>query len=204
MAGSQLVTRVLYPRFGPRRIIVGGLLIVTGMLVLMAQVTAGADLWLVRLIMLGFGVGMSCVFVSAQAASFATISHALTSKASSVFNAGKQLGGAIGVAMLTTVLAGIGPTKKVAGHVTANLAAYHGGFLAAAAVAVIAVAVTIHDADARRHHGPAAGRGSGQASRGAGARARGCRDLDKLSPAVLCGEMARVALQCATRQMLIP
>lgn len=43
MAGSQVVTRVLYPRFGPRRIMVGGLLIVTGMLVLMAQVTADAD-----------------------------------------------------------------------------------------------------------------------------------------------------------------
>jgi MFS family permease len=144
MAGSQLVTRALYPRFGPRRIMVGGLLIVTAMLVLMAQVTADANLWLVRLIMLGFGVGMSCVFVPAQAASLATISHALTSKAS-VFNAGKQLGGAIGVALLTTVLAAIGPTREVADHVTANLAAYHGGFLAAA---VIAVAFTIHDADA--------------------------------------------------------
>jgi EmrB/QacA subfamily drug resistance transporter len=162
MAGSQLVTRLLYPRFGPRRIMVGGLLIVTGMLVLLAQVTAGTDLWLVRLIMLGFGVGMSCVFVPAQAASFATISHALTSKASSVFNAGKQLGGAIGVALLTTVLAAIGPIREVAGQVTANLAAYHAGFLAAAAVAVIAAAVafTIHDADAAatmvpRRGGPA-------------------------------------------------
>jgi Na+/melibiose symporter-like transporter len=123
MAGSQLVTRVLYPRFGPRRIMVGGLLIVTAMLVLMVQVRAGVDLWLVRLIMAGFGVGMSCVFVPAQAASFATISHAVTSKASSVFNAGKQLGGVIGVALLTTVLAGIGPTGVVAGHLTANLTA---------------------------------------------------------------------------------
>jgi MFS family permease len=146
MTGSQLVTRALYPRFGPRRIMVGGLLIVTAMLVLMAQVTADANLWLVRLIMLGFGVGMSCVFVPSQAASLATISHALTSKAS-VFNAGKQLGGAIGVALLTTVLAAIGPTREVADHVTANLAAYHGGFLAAAVIAA-AVAFTIHDADA--------------------------------------------------------
>jgi hypothetical protein len=48
------------------------------------------------------------------------------------------------------VLAAIGPTREVASRVTANLTAYHGGFLAAAAVAVIAAAVafTIHDADA--------------------------------------------------------
>jgi hypothetical protein len=57
------------------------------------------------------------------------------------------------------MLAGIGPTREVAGHVTANLTAYHDSFLAAAAVAVIAaVALTVHDAAAmvrRRRHGVA-------------------------------------------------
>ena len=54
------------------------------------------------------------------------------------------------MAPLTTILAGIGPTREMAGHVTANLTAYHDSFLPAAAVAVIAaaVALTVHDADA--------------------------------------------------------
>ncbi|HEX3786975.1 MAG TPA: MDR family MFS transporter [Pseudonocardiaceae bacterium] len=160
MAGSQLATRLLYPRFGPRRIMIGGLLVVTGTLMLMARVTADTDEWLLRLVMLAFGVGMSGVFVPAQAASFATISPARTGRASSIFNAGKQLGGAIGVALMTTVLAAIGPTRGVG---VANLAAFHDSFLVAAAVAVVAavVALTVHDADAaatmvRRphHHSP--------------------------------------------------
>jgi EmrB/QacA subfamily drug resistance transporter len=150
IAGSQLVTRVLYPRLGPRRIMIAGLLIVTGMLLLMARVTADTDLWLVRLTMLGFGVGMAGVFVPAQAASFATIDRARTGRASAVFNAGKQLGGAVGVALMTTVLTVVGPADGVAGQPTPGLAAFHDCFLAAAAVAVTAavVALTVHDADA--------------------------------------------------------
>jgi EmrB/QacA subfamily drug resistance transporter len=150
MAGGQTVTRVLYWRFGPRRIVASGLGIVAAMMVLMAQVSTGTSLWLVRLIMLGLGLGIACVFIPAQAFSMATITKAQTGRASSIFNAAKQLGGAIGVALLTTVLAAAGPTSQAADHLTANLAAYHDAFLAAAAVALLAVsaAVTVRDADA--------------------------------------------------------
>ncbi len=147
MAGGQLVTRFLYRRLGPRRIVVAGLLVVALVLVLMSLVTPGTSLWLVRLIMLGLGLGIAAVFIPAQAASMATIDHGQIGRASSVFNAGKQFGGAIGVALLTTVLATAGPE---AGAGRGGLDGFHDGFLAAAAVAVLAVAVawTIRDADA--------------------------------------------------------
>jgi EmrB/QacA subfamily drug resistance transporter len=150
MGGGQVVTRMLYWRFGPRRIMTGGLLVVAGTMILMSLVTAGTSLWLIRLIMLGLGTGIALVFIPAQAASMATITKAQTGQASPVFNAGKQLGGAVGVALLTGVLAAAGPARKVTGHVAGNLTAYHDGFLAAAAVAVTAVAVarTVRDADA--------------------------------------------------------
>jgi len=150
MGGGQLVTRVLYPRFGPRRLVAAGLLVIAAAMVLMGQVGTGTSLWLVRLIMLGLGVGVSFVFIPAQAISMATISKAQTGQASPLFNAGKQLGGAIGVALLSSVLAAAGPTHEAAGRVTVNLAAFHLGFLAAAAVAAASVAVArcIRDADA--------------------------------------------------------
>ena len=154
MAGGQLVTRVLYRRFGPRRIVTAGLLAVAATLVLMALVTPATSLWLVRLVMFGLGLGIACVFIPAQAFSMATITKAQTGRASSIFNAGKQLGGAVGVALLSTVLAAVsptrGPTGRSGGHVTVNLAAYHDAFFAAAAAALLAVtvAVTIRDADA--------------------------------------------------------
>jgi EmrB/QacA subfamily drug resistance transporter len=150
MAGSQVVTRVLYWRLGPRRIVTAGLPVMAAAMVLMAQVNAGTSLWLVRLIMFVLGIGVSLVFIPNQAASMATISKAQTGRASSIFNAGKQLGGAIGVALLSSVLAAAGPTQERAGHLTANLSAYHDGFLAAAAVALISVLVarTVRDRDA--------------------------------------------------------
>jgi hypothetical protein len=93
---------------------------------------------------------MSGVFVPTQAAAFATISPADTGRASTFFNAERQLGGAIGVAVLTTVLSAVGVTSSVAGHATAHLAAYHMAFLTAAAFALVGagVAATIKDADA--------------------------------------------------------
>ncbi|HEY2278535.1 MAG TPA: MDR family MFS transporter [Streptosporangiaceae bacterium] len=150
MAGGQLVTRVLYRRFGPRRVVTAGLLVVAGATAAMALVGTGTSRWLISLIMFGVGLGISGVFIPAQGISMATISPAQTGRASAVFNAGKQLGGALGVALLTTVLATAGTTRHEAGHVVANLTAFHDGFLAAAAVAVVAVAAarTIRDADA--------------------------------------------------------
>ena len=150
MAGSQVVTRLLYWRLGPRRLITAGLPVMAAALALMAQVGPATSLWLVRLIMFAVGIGVSLVFIPNQAASMATITKAQTGRASAIFNAGKQLGGAVGVALLATVLAAAGPTQERAGHLTANLTAYHDGFLAAAAVALISVlaARTVRDSDA--------------------------------------------------------
>jgi MFS family permease len=150
MAGSQIVTRVLYWRFGPRRLITAGLPVIAAAMAAMAQAGAGTSLWLVRLVMFGLGLGVSLVFIPNQAASMATITRAQTGRASSIFNAGKQLGGAVGVALLSTVLAAAGPTRERAGHLTANLSAYHDGFLAAAVVALLSILVarTVRDADA--------------------------------------------------------
>lgn len=58
---------MLYWRFGPYRITAVGLAAVAAMLVLMAQVSVGASLWLIRLVMFGIGLGTS-VFIPAQAA----------------------------------------------------------------------------------------------------------------------------------------
>jgi MFS family permease len=150
MMGAQVVTRLLYPNFGPRRVMMAGLTGVAAGMSLMALVGDHTSLWLVRLIMLGMGVAMSGIFIPSQAAAFASISPADTSRASSLFNAQRQLGGAVGVAILTTVLAGVGVTHDVACHLAPNLTAYHIAFLAAAGLSLlgIAAAATVHDADA--------------------------------------------------------
>ncbi len=150
MAGGRLVTRALYWRFGPRRITAAGLAAIAAATALMALVTTGDGLWPVRLIMFGLGLGVSFVFIPAQAASMATVPHARTAPASAIYNAAKQLGSAVGVTLLTTVLTVAAPARAASGRPVSDLTAFHAGFLAATAVALCAipVALTIRDADA--------------------------------------------------------
>jgi EmrB/QacA subfamily drug resistance transporter len=150
MAGSQVVTRLLYPSLGPRRIMIGGLLLLAACMALLALVGTETNLWWVRADMFVAGFAMAHVFVPSQAAGFATISPAATGRASTLFNCLRQLGSAVGVALLTTVVATVGPAHVVDGRMVPNLAAYHAAFLVAAATALAAAvcALTISDADA--------------------------------------------------------
>jgi EmrB/QacA subfamily drug resistance transporter len=149
MMGAQLASRVLYPRLGPRRHITMGLVGVATALGLMALLGPNSSLWWARVLMFAVGFSMAQVFVPTQAAAFASIAPAATGRASTMFNAVRQLGGAVGVAVLTTVivLASHGQSIVTAG---ASLTPYRVAFLVAAAVALLGVfsALSINDDDA--------------------------------------------------------
>ena len=150
MAGAQLASRVLYPRLGPRRHITIGLTGTAASMGLLALLGPQSSLWWARLLLVTLGLSIAQVFVPVQAAAFATITPAATGRASTMFNAIRQLGGAVGVAVLTTVIVLVGPVHLVGGHEVANLTAYRAAFLAAAAICLCAVAwsLSIRDADA--------------------------------------------------------
>ena len=141
---------MLYPRLGPRRHITLGLTGTTALIGLLALLGPQTSLWWARVLMVTLGLFMAQVFVPVQAASFATISPAATGRASTMFNAMRQLGGAIGVAVLTSVIVLNGPVHAVDGHEVANLTAYRIAFLTAAAISLCAMAfsLSIRDADA--------------------------------------------------------
>ncbi len=150
LLSSQIVAR-FYPRVGPRRLMVGGLIGVTIVIGLLSLIGPNTSLWLMRVLIFLTGAGMAFAFVPVQTAAFATISSAATGRASALSNALRQLGSALGVAVLGEVLSAVGPTRLSAtGKVLPNLAAYHAAFLAAAVLmliaAGIALAVSDHDA----------------------------------------------------------
>jgi MFS family permease len=158
MAGAQLASRLIYPRLWPRRHITGGLIGLTIALLVLTQISVSTNLWLIRLLMFIMGLMMGQIFVPNQAASFAMISPESMGRASTFFNTMRQVGSATGVAVLSTVLIGVGSTKIVSGVVQANMRAYHLAFATAAvfAVAAIGFSAVIHDSDAaetivRRH-----------------------------------------------------
>jgi EmrB/QacA subfamily drug resistance transporter len=136
--GAQVATRI-YPQVGPRRMMTVGLVGVAVSMLLLA-ITGQGDLWWIRAIMVLLGVSMAQVFTPSQAAAFATISPDSTGQASTLFNAARQMGSALGVAVLSTVIAAVGVTRVQSGHLVPNLTAYHVAFLTAAAVALVAAA----------------------------------------------------------------
>ncbi len=151
MVGSQLVTR-LYPRIGPRRLMsVGALCVGAGALAL-TQVTGATPDALVVVLMFGIGLAMSAVFMPINVVPFANISNAETGQATAIFNALRQTGAAIGVALLATTIALVGPLtiSSEGGAPVPNLDAYHAAFFVSAGLLAIAalMALRIRDRDA--------------------------------------------------------
>jgi hypothetical protein len=128
-----------------------GLLWVTAMIALFCTVGPSTSLWIVRLLMFGTGAGMAYVFLPVGVAAFATITSADTGRASVLFNAQNQLGGAAGVALVSGILAAIGVSAAAGtGAAQPQLAGYYAAFGAAAALALIGalIAFTLRDQEA--------------------------------------------------------
>lgn len=149
VVSTQLVAR-LYPHIGPRRLMSAGMLIVAGAVLLMTLVDRSTSLWVFRILMFSLGAGMAFLFLPNQAASLATISRRDTGQATTLMNVQRQLGSALGVATLSTVLAAIGPIVVSAGGSEPNLTAYRAAFAAASAMALLGAifALRVPDADA--------------------------------------------------------
>jgi EmrB/QacA subfamily drug resistance transporter len=155
------VTSRIYPRVGPRRMMIFGLTGATFTSAAFLFVGLNTSLWWIRAIMLFRGVFMSFAMLPMQAASFSTISPRDTGRASSLFSTNRQVASSVGVALLATVLvqrtkdhlssalaaAGGSPQSAVA-HAT--LSAFHDAFFVATILALfgVASAFLIRDEDA--------------------------------------------------------
>jgi EmrB/QacA subfamily drug resistance transporter len=148
--GGQLITRVLYRRFGPRRIMFVGALLTASMMALLTTVGPGTSAWTIRSISFLLGMGMSAIFLPSQTASFATVPPARIARGTTLFQSQQRLGAALGVAGITTVATAVGTNHVVGGHMEPNLTAYRVGLLSAALVMLgtAIAALYVSDADA--------------------------------------------------------
>ena len=145
LIGVQLAGR-LYPQVGPRRLIAGGLTVVGLSLVGLAQLGFSVDLWVVRGLLFVGGFGMGAVFLPLQAATFATITQAQMGRASALYNTQRQTSGAVGVAIVATVL-----QSQASSDLSASPDPFHAAYLAAAALALLGAAAAftlVRDEDA--------------------------------------------------------
>jgi EmrB/QacA subfamily drug resistance transporter len=153
MVSSQIVGR-LYPRVGPRRLMVFGLAGAAITVSCFTQVDLETSLWTIRGLMFIRGVFMACAFIPLQAATYATITPADTGRASAIYSTQRQVSAAVGVAILATTLqtlvrrytGGIGGGAAVAGAVNAYQVAF--GVAAFLALIGAGMSLRVRDSDA--------------------------------------------------------
>jgi MFS family permease len=150
MIGAQFASRFIYPRIGPRRHITGGLLGLAACMLVLTQISLTTNLWFIRGLMFVLGWMMAQVMVPNQAAAFAMITPDSMGRASTFFNTMRQVGSAIGVAVLSTVLISAGTANGSASTSSPDISGYRFAFLTAAifALGAAAFSLTIHDGDA--------------------------------------------------------
>jgi MFS family permease len=138
----------LTSRFGARPLLIAGLVMVTAALALLTQVPANAAYparLLPLLVLFGIGGGLTLPAVTTLGMSGATDADA--GVVSGVFNTTQQVGGAFGLALLTTLAAARTGTSQTAQALTNgyHLAWQAGAILGAASIIVAAVALRSGD-----------------------------------------------------------
>jgi EmrB/QacA subfamily drug resistance transporter len=132
------VTGRIYPRVGPRRMLMIGLAGAAATTAAFYFVQIDTDLWWIRGIMFLRGCSFAFMLIALQTATFATISPQMMGRATAISSAGRQVGARFGVAFLATVL-----TNRLSHHDTALLPgadsgaamlSFHEAFLVASAL----------------------------------------------------------------------
>ena len=145
LLGSQVAAR-LYPRVGPRRLMTGGLVALALVLLALSRLGFDTSLWTLRGLLFAGGCAMAFMFMPLQAATFAKITQADMGRASALYNTQRQTAGAVGVAVVATVLASL-----ATGELSSSAAPFHAAFLAAGAMAAIGAVAAwtgVRDVDA--------------------------------------------------------
>lgn len=149
VVSTQLVAR-LYPRVGPRRLMMAGMAGIGVIAIVMSRLTLDGGPWPVRILMFCLGISMAYIFLPNQAASLATISRSETGRASTLFSVQRQIGSAVGIAAIGSVMALVGTTVGNQIDGPPNIDAYHWAYVTAAVIAFTgcAFAILVPDSEA--------------------------------------------------------
>lgn len=143
---SQLVAR-LFPRIGPRRLLATGFTGLALTCVALSTANLSTSLWEIRGLCFALGVSNAFIMLPTQASAFAQITSAETGHASAIFSTVQRAAGALGIAVLATVLA-LGGGDVV--HRRPSMSAFHWVFAASVMFSAFGAVLSlrIHDSDA--------------------------------------------------------
>jgi EmrB/QacA subfamily drug resistance transporter len=134
------VAQALTTRFGPRPVIVAGLVILAGSMGFYTQISVHGHYWPDLLpAYLIFAVGLAFSFVPVTIAALAQVAPEDAGLASGLINTNQQVGGAIGVAVASTIFVSSAKTLLKTGHspATAFTSGYQDAFWALIGLALL-------------------------------------------------------------------
>jgi len=137
------VAQALVTRFGPRPIMTLGLLVAGGTMLYYTTLPVGGHYWPDLLPpYLTFALGLALTFVPVTIAAFVGVAPRLAGLASGLLNTSQQIGGAIGVAVASTIFTAHANSLLGSGHsfAQAYTSGYHWAFFALAMTSFVAAA----------------------------------------------------------------
>jgi EmrB/QacA subfamily drug resistance transporter len=166
--GGAAVISQLLPRYGPKPIMVPGLISATAGMLLLTQITADTSYWtLVLPSLVLMSVGMAAVFIPASSTALVGVGSHDAGVASALLNTSQQVGGSLGTALLNTLYAGavttfladnMGPGADPQGVAAdALVRGYHVAFFWGAMMLVAALIIAVLLINAKRDDIPAEG-----------------------------------------------
>jgi len=103
MLMSQVV-RKLYPKIGPRRLVMGGLTMAGLVMLSLEFTTVTTSPWAYRSMLFARGLCWAFVFIPLQAAAFCEVGPLDTGRASALYSAQRQVASSLGVGILISML----------------------------------------------------------------------------------------------------
>ena len=120
------LSRLLYPKIGPRRMLVVGLTLAGATMMLLLDTSLTSNLWVYRSILFGRGLCWAFIFSPLQAAAFSQVSLPDTGRASALYATQRQVASSLGVAILISILmTQINHVKATLGTIPPALVASH-------------------------------------------------------------------------------
>ena len=144
LAAGPLAAKRLLPRFGPRSLLLAGGILTTAGLAGMSQLPDYPGYLahnLGPILVIGAGIGLMLLPLVASAT--AGLEPRYAGLASGLFNTARQLGGAVGLAVLVTIAATATRHSHLASPAAATVHGYRIALLAAAAVSLAAVLIAL-------------------------------------------------------------
>ncbi|HEX6518524.1 MAG TPA: MFS transporter [Streptosporangiaceae bacterium] len=137
---------VLVPRIGVRFTTAIGSLIATGGMVLLTGLPVAANLFthlILPEVIVGFGAGMA--FIPSSIAALAGVPAERNGVASALLNVSRQLGGGLGLAVISTIVASGTTHALAAGNssATAMTTGFHGGFMVSTGLMIASVVAAL-------------------------------------------------------------